>query len=99
MLPLCWLQEIEKLNKREIPKETSAFPPTPVRPHSLKAEHHERSFAPHPVSKHPSRDAWFDKPYEPSVRSTPITAVEPLVSRPKTQMPVLFMQRKPDNAA
>ncbi len=63
MLPLRWLKEIEKLNKREIQKETSKLPPTSARTHAPRAEHHERSFPPHPVSKHPSRDAWFDKPY------------------------------------
>ena len=94
-----YLQEIEKLIKREIPKETSNLSPTPARTHAPRAEHHERSFAPHPVSKHPSRDAWFDKPYEPSVRSTPIPAVEPPVSRHKTQMPALFMRRKTEDAA
>ena len=94
-----YLQEIEKLIKREIPKETSKLPPTPARPHAARAEHHERSYAPHPVSKHPSRDAWFDKPYEPSVRSTPLPAVEPPVSKPKTQMPALFMRRKTEDAA
>lgn len=93
-----YLQEIEKLIKREIPKETSNLP-TLVRTHGLRAEHHERSYAPHSVSKHPSRDAWFDKPYEPSVRSAPISAVEPSINRPKPQIPALFMRRKPDNPA
>ncbi len=92
-----YLQEIEKLIKREIPKQVSDLPPVSARTHApARVEHHERSYAPHPVSKHPSRDAWFDKPYEPSVRSAPVKAVEPPVSRPKTPMPALFMRRKPD---
>lgn len=94
-----YLQEIEQLIKREIPRQVSDLPPASARFHAPRAEHHERSYAPHPVSKHPSRDAWFDKPYEPSVRSAPVQVIEPPVSRPKTPMPALFMRRKPDETA
>ncbi len=93
-----YLQEIEKLIKRELPKQTSDLPPTtaPV----PRAAHHERSYAPHPVSKHPGRDAWFDKPYEPSARSAPVKSEAPLLpSQSKGQIPALFMRRKPDEAA
>jgi len=95
-----YLQEIEKLIKREIPKQTSDLPPAAARHHApMRAEHHERTFAPHPISKHPSRDAWFDKPYEPGVRSAPVKPAAPLPGKPKSQMPALFMRRKPDEAA
>ncbi len=92
-----YLQEIEKLIKREIPKQTSDLPPTPAP--VPRAAHHERSYAPHPVSKHPGRDAWFDKPYEPGVRSASVKSDAPLPSQSKSQIPALFMRRKPDEAA
>ena len=95
-----YLQEIEKLIKREIPKQNSDLPHAAARAHKpVRAEHPERSYAPHPVSKHPSRDAWFDKPYEPSVRSAPVKPTESAPAKPKTQMPALFMRRKPDEVA
>ena len=94
-----YLQEIEKLIKREIPKQTSELSPASARTHAPRAAHHERSYAPHPVSKHPGRDAWFDKPYEPGVRGAPVKSEAPLPGKAKNQIPALFMRRKPDETA
>jgi len=95
-----YLVEIEKLIKREIPKVKSELPQTPRSHKPVHHEHAERNYAPHPVAaRHPSRDAWFDKPYEPSASSAPIKPTEAIVSKPKSQVPALFMRRKPDEAA
>jgi superfamily II DNA/RNA helicase len=93
-----YLAEIEKLIKREIPKVASDLPPSAPFHKPVHTEHH-RSYVAHPVSKKPSQEAWFDKPYEPSASSVPLKVPDALPSKPKSQIPALFMRRKPDELA
>jgi superfamily II DNA/RNA helicase len=98
-----YLAEIEKLIKCQIQRET-AHPARPAaqaeralrepRPEP-RADHPVRSHTP-PTrpSKQPVHDAWFNKPYEPSVRT--VVNEEPArpASKPASQVPALFMRRK-----
>ena len=93
-----YLVEIEKLIKTEIPKERANLPEHTARPPRAPrgelAEHKHEYHSPAP--KKPSHDPWFDKPYVPSI-SAPAVPVkkpdEPAVSKPKAQIPALFMRR------
>lgn len=95
-----YLAEIEKLIKREISKVTSPQSPVAMCPHKpAHTAHSGRGFTSHPVTeKHPSRDAWFDKPYEPSVSraapSAPIKPTEIPTGKPQQLIPALFLRRK-----
>jgi superfamily II DNA/RNA helicase len=90
-----YLVEIEKLIKCQIQRAEPLVPAKPVRAEP-RAEHHVHIRAPHVSGpKRPVHDAWFNKPYEPSVSTRinePITAP---VSKPANQIPALFMRRKP----
>lgn len=93
-----YLVEIEKLIKCQIqkvatPELKSRAPQS--RPET-RPEHHVHIRAQHvPAQKRPVHDAWFNKPYEP----TPGKKVEaaPVVQaiKPSSQIPALFMRRKP----
>ena len=93
-----YLVEIEKLIKTEIPKERANLPEHTARPQRAprgeSAEHKHEYHAPAP--KKPSHDPWFDKPYVPSISApaVPVKKIdEPVVSKPKAQIPALFMRR------
>ena len=93
-----YLVDIEKLIKTDIPRERANLPEHTARPQRAPrgeyAEHKHEYHAPAP--KKPSHDPWFDKPYVPSL-SAPAVPVkkmdEPVVSKPKAQIPALFMRR------
>lgn len=92
-----YLKEIEKLIKCEIVKEKANVPHHAVRGSKApRTEHAERSRTSHSATvKSPSQDAWFNKPYEPSVSnalSSPPT--EQPVGKPKAQVAALFVRRK-----
>jgi hypothetical protein len=91
-----YLAEIEKLIKREIKKETAVVPQQSARyeqPH--RSEHAPRHYVPHPVTKVKAvHDAWFDKPYEPSISVAPITQPVAPVAKPKAQVAALFVRRQ-----
>ena len=92
-----YLLEIEKLIKHEIAKEKAVLPEHTAKSHrATRGEQHEPRREHHaPAPKKPSHDAWFDKPYEPSVSSsTPVKRSEAPVSKPKAQIPALFVRRK-----
>jgi ATP-dependent RNA helicase RhlE len=94
-----YLLEIEKLIKCQIQRAEPLAKPQPVeRP--PRAEHHVHIRAQHkPATKTPVHDAWFNKPYEPSAVSTKVN--EPVAvpaSKPASQIPALFMRRKPVRA-
>lgn len=67
-----YLKEIEKLIKREIPKEqsTASGSAKATREHHPREKRQERGesmhAAPRALPKQKSKDPWFDKPYEPS---------------------------------
>jgi ATP-dependent RNA helicase RhlE len=90
-----YLAEIEKLIKTqiqraELPTLARAAPPEP------RAEHHVRIRSPHkPATRTPVHDAWFNKPYEPSVSTRVNEPVVTQVTKPSSQIPALFMRRKP----
>jgi superfamily II DNA/RNA helicase len=63
------LKEIEKLLKREFPRERAAATPATHRHSAVPSP--ARKAAP---SQRPAKDEWFNKPYEPSPVST---VVEP----------------------
>ncbi|MEQ1590113.1 MAG: DEAD/DEAH box helicase [Gallionella sp.] len=90
-----YLVEIEKLIKREIPKETAIIPQQTTRaepPH--RTEHAPRHYVPHPITKNKAvHDAWFDKPYEPSQNVAPIAQVTVPTVKPKAQVAALFIRR------
>ncbi|MDX8386500.1 MAG: DEAD/DEAH box helicase [Gallionella sp.] len=98
-----YLLGIEKLIKREIPKEkanvtrTDRTSRTPNRTQSHERhERHEHKYTPRPVAPNkPSHDPWFDKPYEPSVSAKPALdkQPEPADSKPKKQVAALFVRR------
>ncbi len=87
-----YLADIEKLIKKEIDKErfVPAQPVRVARPaRSEQPEHHREYHA--PTHKKPSHDAWFDKPYEPSISvSAPVKQAEEPSNKPKAQIPALF---------
>ena len=93
-----YLVEIEKLIKTEIPKERANLPEHGARPQRAPrggpAEHKHEYHTPAP--KKPAHDPWFDKPYVPSI-SAPAVPVkkhdEPAISKPKAQIPALFVRR------
>jgi superfamily II DNA/RNA helicase len=105
-----YLVEIEKLIKTEIPRAEAIVPParTPrpqrselPRPadHShasveraQRTEHQApRSRVPHSKVVH---EAWFNKPYEPSVSQRVVEVPVVVASKPGVQVPALFMRRK-----
>lgn len=93
-----YLADIEKLIKTEIKKERADLPQHVARPQRApRSEQPERSHEYHkPVQNKPAHDPWFDKPYVPSI-SAPAVPVkkheEPALSKPKAQIPALFMRR------
>jgi superfamily II DNA/RNA helicase len=93
-----YLADIEKLIKTEIKKERADLPQQAARPQRApRAEQPERSHEYHkPAPSKPHHDPWFDKPYVPSI-SAPAVPVkkheEPALSKPKAQIPALFMRR------
>ncbi|ADE12471.1 DEAD/DEAH box helicase [Sideroxydans lithotrophicus] len=88
-----YLLEIEKLIKKEIQKERVDMPAPDARPH--RAEPRERNREYHaPAPKKPSHDPWFDKPYVPNISAeAPVKKPEPVVNKPKAQIPALFVRR------
>ncbi len=92
-----YLKEIEKLIKHEIRKETANVPPHPSsHQRTERGTYPERSHAPRsPTPKRHSHDAWFDKPYEPSVSvAPPARQSDTPVAKPKSQIPALFVRRQ-----
>jgi ATP-dependent RNA helicase RhlE len=93
-----YLVDIEKLIKTEIKRERADLPQHTAKPQRApRAEHPERSHEYHkPAPNKPNHDPWFDKPYVPSI-SAPAVPVkkheEPVPSKPKAQIPALFMRR------
>jgi superfamily II DNA/RNA helicase len=94
-----YLVDIEKLIKTEIKKERAVLPEHAAKPQRApRADHPERSHEYHkPALSKPNHDPWFDKPYVPSI-SAPAVPVkkhdEPALSKPKAQIPALFMRRQ-----
>ncbi len=89
-----YLVEIEKLIKCQIQRVAPPAIERAVQPEH-RAEHHVRIRAPHkPVTKNPVQDAWFNKPYEPSVSTKVNEPVTMQISKPASQIPALFMRRK-----
>jgi len=90
-----YLTEIEKLIKQEIKRETANIPRQPPKAERApRAEHHEHSHVPRPLAaRKPVHDAWFDKPYEPSVSTAPVKQPDAPVGKPKAAIPALFMKR------
>jgi ATP-dependent RNA helicase RhlE len=90
-----YLLEIEKLIKREIPKEVAVVPQQSARsepPH--RTEHAPRHYVPHPVTKSKAvHDAWFDKPYEPSASLAPVAQPVAVVAKPKAKVAALFVRK------
>jgi superfamily II DNA/RNA helicase len=93
-----YLLEIEKLIKTEIKKERAPLPAQAAKPpRTPHVERPERSHAYHtPSPGKPSHDAWFDKPYVPSISAPPVAETkpaEPVSGKPKAQIPALFVRR------
>jgi superfamily II DNA/RNA helicase len=99
-----YLNEIEKLIKKEIEKETAVVPHAArsarphaertERSHAPRGEHAERSHARPAAQKKPSHDPWFDKPYEPSnTAAIPKQPEQHPIAKPKKQVAAIF-QRK-----
>ena len=95
-----YLLEIEKLIKTQIQRaEPLPVERAPRAEHRTeqKTEHHVRIRAPHShTATRPVHDAWFNKPYEPSVSTK---AAEPALkpveaNKPASKIPALFMHRK-----
>jgi ATP-dependent RNA helicase RhlE len=89
-----YLLEIEKLIKKDIQKERVDMPEPDARSH--RAEPRERNREYHaPAQKKPSHDPWFDKPYVPNISAeAPVKKpAEPVASKPKAQIPALFVRR------
>ena len=103
-----YLAEIEKLIRKELPREVAAVPRTArvgrpprddyrERSHTSQGEPSERAHTPRaPAPKKPSHDPWFDKPYEPgaSAFSEPIKQPGTTDEKPKKQVAALFVRRK-----
>lgn len=88
-----YLVEIEKLIKRQIPRETVAIdrPDHKARTSHAKTgyqENQETASIRRPA-KHKSSDPWFDKPYEPSLQKTQ-TAVTRTVTNKKKPVAALL---------
>ncbi len=93
-----YLLEIEKLIKTEIKKERAPLPAQAAKPpRTPHVDRPERSHAYHtPSPGKPSHDAWFDKPYVPSISAPPVAETkpaEPVTGKPKAQIPALFVRR------
>ncbi len=91
-----YLLEIEKLIKTKIQRAELPAVKRAAQPEHH-AEHHVHIRAPHtPARTRPVHDAWFNKPYEPSVSSKTVepasTPVE--TGKPANKIPALFMRRK-----
>ncbi|MDD4930328.1 MAG: DEAD/DEAH box helicase [Gallionella sp.] len=89
-----YLVEIEKLIKCQIQRAEPLPPPVAVRAERSEP-HHVKIRAPHiGSSKKPVHDAWFNKPYEPSIgASTRVN--EPVAAKVSgRQIPALFVRRK-----
>ena len=93
-----YLVEIEKLIKHKIAREHAVLPEQTARSHrASRGEHHTPRREHHaPAPKKPSHDPWFDKPYEPSASTTAPAKKpdEPVVKKPKAQIPALFVRRQ-----
>ena len=63
------LKEIEKLLKREFPRERASVSTSPARAPSERHASHSRKPS---TSKSAPTDDWFSKPYEPSANSAPL---------------------------
>ncbi len=88
-----YLLEIEKLIKTQIERVSLPKVELPVAKPAVHAERSvELRMRPAHNTKKPVHDAWFNKPYEPSVT----TRIEEVVvsSRPRSQIPALFMPKK-----
>ena len=90
-----YLLEIEKLIKQVIQKERADLPQAAAKLHRPRSEKPERGHGYHaPVPNKPAHDPWFDKPYVPSISAEPAKKpAEPAASKPKTQIPALFVRR------
>jgi superfamily II DNA/RNA helicase len=91
-----YLLGIEKLIKREIPKEKANITRSDRPNRAPRNERHEHKYTPRPVEPNkPSHDPWFDKPYEPSVSVKPPSdkLSEQEDSKPKKQVAALFVRR------
>jgi len=92
-----YLIEIEKLIKTEINKERVEMSAHVAKPHRPPREAQAVQGREHhaPAPKKPSHDPWFDKPYEPStsIAAPAKKPAEPVASKPKAQIPALFMRR------
>ncbi|WP_035383602.1 DEAD/DEAH box helicase [Ferriphaselus sp. R-1] len=86
-----YLVEIEKLIKKEIPKERYVAQPVGSA-RAPRGDRPERQHEYHtPTHRKPSHDPWFDRPYEPSVSvAKPAPKPELPTARSKTQIPALF---------
>jgi len=96
-----YLAEIEKLIKKEIPKERASLPSGPEqRPRGDRPERHREYHA--PTRAKPMHDPWFDRPYEPSVQPAGvIPAAKPEeIARPGTSTKpqvAALLRRRPLN--
>lgn len=89
-----YLAEVEKLIKTQIPR--AELPARSRAPRSeSRSEHHVHIRAPHaPAAKRPVHDAWFNKPYEPSVGAKvnePPAVIA--TGKPASQIPALFRRK------
>ncbi len=86
-----YIKEIEKLIKHEIAKEQAVVPraaQAAARPHNA---YHEHKAAP---AKKLSQDAWFDKPYEPSVSVAAVDKPVQPTSKPKAGVAALLVRKQ-----
>ena len=87
-----YLVEIEKLIKREIPKEAAVIPRYAEKSGSShRNEHAARHYVPAPKA---AQDAWFDKPYQPSASVATIVQPDTPVIKRKPQVAALFVRRQ-----
>jgi ATP-dependent RNA helicase RhlE len=90
-----YLLEIEKLIKREIPKEVAVVPQHAAKPEP--PHHHDhapRHYVPHPITKSKAvHDAWFDRPYEPSTSVAPVVQPAAPATKPKAKIAALFVRK------
>jgi len=91
-----YITEIEKLIKRQIPKETVALDKPAARPRSsahAKSSYQDKAQDAAPVRRAPAKqkssDPWFDKPYEPVSQKTQ-TVVHRTVSGKKKPVAALL---------
>lgn len=82
-----YLAEIEKLIKRQIPKETIALEQPQHRPrYSQEKSSYQNQQDATPIrrpARQKSSDPWFDKPYEPSTQKTPAVINRTVPNRKK----------------